>query len=195
MAFLNIFVDTYPEVVSQMRVFKHYRDIPPRWIQVLSPGFPSLYSLMPDMVPALNQNTHLQYTFKVTPPHVDQMPELRQIASVYLPSYQRLCVYWKARTDEVMIEKVNGYTVTWFQQSDAPIRESLTALLDTDTIRFNCIWVLEPSTYSLPQWHKMLSSSRSKIFNGLWSSLIDDRIQISFGVNKTVCCCKGEDYH
>lgn len=194
MAFLDIFVDTYPEVVSQMRGFKHYRDIPPRWIQVFSPGFPSLYSLMPDLVPELNENTRLQYTFKVSPPHVDQMPELRHIASANLTYNKRICVYWKARTAEVMIEMTHGYTIRWFQQSDAPIRDSLAAILGTEPalLCFNCTWVLEPCTYSYSKWHKMTPSARSKVFEGLWSSLIDYRINLSFGVNNTTCCCKSE---
>ena len=46
MAFLYIFVSKYPEVVEQMSDYAHVKDVPPQWIRVYCPGFPTVGSLV-----------------------------------------------------------------------------------------------------------------------------------------------------
>jgi hypothetical protein len=46
MAFLCIFVGKYPEVVEQLSEYAHVKDIPPQWIRVYCPGFPTVGSLV-----------------------------------------------------------------------------------------------------------------------------------------------------
>jgi hypothetical protein len=199
MAFIEIYVDKYPDAASLMKEFKQMKEVPYAWIQVYSPGFPTLGDLFyPEPEP---EPVKHGYTFRITPPGSDV--ELFDIADVYLQKEgPPMRVYWRFQTQEVYIVMPDG---TWYQQSDAPICDSLAALpiVETENIRWNnwyidpqdirtvCHWVQEPSFYSGRRWLPMTSPCDQLFLTYTWSSFVDCNIMVSFGIGpRSSCCCK-----
>ena len=73
----------------------------------------------------------------ITPiPRPDQFDNMTQLAQIQLPRDGLLSIYWIKQTEEVVYERRQGETATWYKLPDGEIGASCASILEVSVILF-----------------------------------------------------------